>query len=416
MQENISVVGGGIIGLCSAYYLNKAGYNVTVIDRSEITDGCSFGNMGFISPSHFVPLASPGIIAEGLKYMLRSNSPFYMKPRLNLPFLQWAYRFYKNSNETIARKNGLPLSSMLQLSRSLINDLKSDLGETFSLEEKGCLMLCRNEHTLNHEKELAIAGGLLGLQVRMLDAKEVQVLEPDVEVSVKGAALFKDDCHLNPGLLMKELKAYLINKKVDFRLHNTVIGFEQNTDKVKAVITDKEKINCDQLVVATGSWLPATAKLLGIKMLLQAGKGYSFTYENVEKNIKYPAILVDARCAVSPWQNKLRIGGTMEFSGINNRVLAKRMQGIYDSVSTFYPGLAVAPPKEKIWNGLRPVTPDGIPYLGRTKKYKNVIFAGGHAMLGLSQGTGTGKIVTEIIQGKPLSIDIGAFNPGRYYR
>lgn len=413
MQENITVVGGGIIGLCSAYYLNKAGYNITVIDRADITDGCSFGNMGFISPSHFVPLASPGIIAEGLKFMLRSNSPFYMKPRLNAPFLQWAYKFYRNSNEYIAQRNALPLSSMLQLSRALVNDLKKDLGETFSLEEKGCLMMCRNEHTLKHEKDLAIAGELLGLKVQMLDAKEVQALEPEVEVSVRGAALFKDDCHLNPGLLMKELKNHLISKHVDFRLRSNVIGFERNSDRVKAVITDKETINCDQVIVATGSWLPATAKLLGIKMLLQAGKGYSFTYDNVEKNIKYPAILVDARCAVSPWQNKLRIGGTMEFSGINDNVLTKRMQGIYDSVRSFYPGLALAPPKEKIWHGLRPVTPDGIPYLGRAIKYKNVIFAGGHAMLGLSQATGTGKIVSEIVAGSDPSIDITAFNPNR---
>lgn len=414
MQGNIVVVGGGIIGLCSAYFLNKAGYEVTVIDRADLTDGCSFGNMGFISPSHFVPLASPGIISEGLKYMLRSTSPFYMKPRLNLPFLQWAYGFYKNSNETIAQRNALPLYSMLSLSRALINDLKKDLGETFSLEEKGCLMLCREEKTLKHEKELAIAGEKLGLQVEMLNPKEVQALEPNVELSVAGAALFKDDCHLNPGLLMKQLKKYLIEREVKFRLHTTVIGFEQNSNRVTAVITEKEKLSCDEIVLATGSWLPATAKMLGIKILLQAGKGYSFTYENVEKNINYPAILVDARCAVSPWQNKLRIGGTMEFSGINNNVLHKRMEGIYNSVRSFYPGLDIAPPKENVWHGLRPVTPDGIPYLGRTNKYKNVIFAGGHAMLGLSQATGTGKVVSEIIQGKPTSTDISAFNPNRY--
>jgi D-amino-acid dehydrogenase len=155
--------------------------------------------------------------------------------------------------------------------------------------------------------------------------------------------------------------------------------------------------------------------MMGIKLLLQPGKGYSHTYPHVEKNIKYPAILVDGRCAITPWGQQLRIGGTMELSGINNKVLINRMQGIYDSATDFYPGLKIDfPPADKIWNGLRPVTPDGLPYIGNTSAYKNVIIAGGHAMLGISEGTGTGKLVTEIIKHQTTSIDISAFNPQRF--
>ncbi len=155
--------------------------------------------------------------------------------------------------------------------------------------------------------------------------------------------------------------------------------------------------------------------MLGIKLLIQPGKGYSYTYDHVEKNIRYPAILVDGRCAITPWKNKLRIGGTMEFSGINNKVLINRMQGIYDSVKSFYPGLKIDfPPKDKIWTGLRPVTPDGLPYIGKSPNYKNVIIAGGHAMLGISEGSGTGKIVSDIISNKSSEIDITAFRPERF--
>ena len=154
---------------------------------------------------------------------------------------------------------------------------------------------------------------------------------------------------------------------------------------------------------------------MGIKLLLQAGKGYSYTYPFIEQNIRYPAILVDGRCAITPWRNELRIGGTMEISGINNKVLINRMKGIYDSAKDFYPGLKIEfPPANKIWNGLRPVTPDGLPYIGKVSKYDNVVFAGGHAMLGISQGTGTGKLVSEIIERKNTSIDIHAFNPDRF--
>jgi D-amino-acid dehydrogenase len=411
----ITIIGGGIIGLCSAYYLQKEGYDITVIERGDITDGCSFGNMGYMSPSHFVPLASPGIIAEGFKHMLSSNSPFYIKPRLNWDLMQWGWHFWKSSNAATVKRNAPHLNNLLQMSRALINEMRNEIGDTFNMEEKGCLMMCKQQKTLDHEFHLADDAEKFGLKVERLKKDDVQKLEPDVELNVAGAVLFKDDCHFNPGKMMVALKNNLEKKGVQFQLNTTVTGFEKANDTITAVITNKGKFDCEQLVLATGSWLPVVAKMMGIKLLLQPGKGYSHTYQYVEKNIKYPAILVDGRCAITPWGHQLRIGGTMELSGINNTVLINRMQGIYDSARDFYPGLQIDfPPAGKIWNGLRPVTPDGLPYIGKTSIYKNVIIAGGHAMLGISEGTGTGKLVTEIIKQQTTSIDISVFNPQRF--
>ena len=411
----IVIIGGGMIGLCSAYYLEKEGHTITVIDRGDITDGCSFGNMGYMSPSHFIPLASPGIIAEGIKHMLSSSSPFYIKPRLDADLIRWTYRFWKSSNARTVEKNAPHLNNILQLSRHLMNDMRGDIGNGFHMEEKGCLMLCKEQKTRDHEFLVADEAERLGLTVERLQAVEVQQLEPDVEMNIAGAVLFKDDCHFHPGKLMQALKNYLENKDVHFRLNSTVTGFEEKNRRVKSVISGKEKTDADMIVLAAGSWLPNLARSLGIKLLLQAGKGYSYTYPFVEKNIHYPAILVDGRCAVTPWGNQLRIGGTMELSGINNKVLAKRMDGIYHSVKEFYPGLQIAvPPADKIWNGLRPVTPDGLPYIGKVNDFTNLIIAGGHAMLGISQATGTGKLVSEIIGDKPTTIDISAFKPDRF--
>ncbi|MFT3980177.1 MAG: FAD-dependent oxidoreductase [Ferruginibacter sp.] len=409
------IIGGGFIGLCSAYYLQKAGQEVTVIERNDITDGCSFGNMGYMSPSHFVPLASPGIIAEGFKYMLSSSSPFYIKPRLNLDLLQWAWHFYKSSTEKKVKASAPHLNNILQLSRQLINDMRAELGDGFDMEEKGCFMLCKSEKALEHEFHLGDDAEKLGLAVERLRRAEVQALEPDVEMDVAGALLVKDDCHFHPGRLMLLLKENLQKKGIQFRLHTTVTGFERSSDRVSAVITDKEKIAGDHFVIAAGSWIPQVTKMLDIKLLLQPGKGYSYTYDHVEKNIRYPAILVDGRCAITPWGHRLRIGGTMELSGINQKVLVSRMQGIYDSAKSFYPGLQIDfPPADKIWNGLRPVTPDGLPYIGFTKHYKNVIVAGGHAMLGISEGPGTGLLVTQLIQGSKPEIDMEAFRVERF--
>lgn len=411
----VTIVGAGVIGLCSAYYLQKEGYEVTVIERGDITDGCSFGNMGYISPSHFIPLASPGIIAEGIRHMLSSSSPFYIKPRLNWDLLQWGYHFWRNCNTATVKRNAPHLNNILHLSRYLINDMRDEIGDTFEMEEIGCLMMCKQEKTLQHEFHLADDAEKFGLQVERLRRNEVQQLETDVEVDVAGAVLFKDDCHFDPGKMITALKKHLEKNGVRFQLHTTVTGFEKQNNRVTAVLTDKGKTDADELIVATGSWLPVVMRMMGIRLLLQPGKGYSHTYDHVEKNLKYPAILVDGRCAITPWKQRLRIGGTMELSGINNRVLIKRMQGIYESARNFYPGLTIDfPPPDKIWNGLRPVTPDGLPYIGRVNNFENVIVAGGHAMLGISEGTGTGKLVSEITQHKTTSVDISAFKPQRY--
>jgi D-amino-acid dehydrogenase len=411
----ITIIGGGIIGLCSAYYLQKEGYEITVIERGDITDGCSFGNMGYISPSHFIPLASPGIISQGLKWMLSPTSPFYIKPRLNLDLMQWGYHFWKSSTTKTVEKNAPHLNDILQLSRYLIDELSNDIGDVFELETKGCLMMCKQQKTLDHEFHLADEAEKLGLKVERLNKGQVQLLEPDVEVSIAGAVLFKDDCHLHPGKMMVALKNYLEKKGVHFQLHTTVTGFEKKGNNITAIITDQGKFAGDEIVLSPGSWLPVVAKMMGIKLLLQPGKGYSYTYEQLEKNIKYPSILVDGRCAMTPWGQQLRIGGTMELSGLNSKLLVKRMQGVYDSATNFYPGLKIGlPPADKIWSGLRPVTPDGLPYIDRPAGLENVVIAGGHAMLGISLGTGTGKLVTEIIQRKTASINMGAFNMDRF--
>jgi len=414
-MKNITIIGGGIIGLCSAYYLQKEGYEITIIEKGDITDGCSFGNMGYISPSHFVPLASPGIISQGLKWMLSATSPFYIKPRLSADLVQWGYHFWKSSTAKTVEKNSPHLNDILQLSRGLINELSNDMGDSFDLETKGCLMMCKQQKTLDHEFHLADEAEKFGLKVERLNKDEVQQLEPAVEMDVAGAVLFKDDCHVNPGKMMAALKIYLEKNGVQFQLNTTVTGFEKSNNRISAVITDKEKFDCGTIVLAAGSWLPVVAKMMGIKLLLQPGKGYSYTYAHVENNLTYPAILVDGRCAMTPWGHRLRIGGTMEISGINNKVLEKRMQGIYASATNFYPGLKIDIPEvDKIWNGLRPVTPDGLPYIDRANGFENVVIAGGHAMLGISLGTGTGKLVSEIIQRQTSKIDISAFKADRF--
>ena len=415
MSKQVTIIGGGIIGLCCAYYLQKEGYEVTVIDKGDITDGTSFGNAGYVSPSHFTPLASPGIVAQGLRWMLSSTSPFYIKPRLNLDLIKWLMTFWKQANAQTLQQNIPPLNDLLHLSRELTSDIKNEIGNHFHMQEVGCFMLYKSAATEKHEIELAKEAAALNIETKILNAQEVQAMEPDVQVDVRGGVLYPIDCHLHPGDFMRTLKTHLQKVGVKLQLNTTVTGFEKKGNTVTAVVTNQGKFECSQLVLASGSWLPVVSEKLGVSLLLQAGKGYSMTYENVPRNLRYPAILVDKRVAMTPMGADLRMGGTMEISGLNSPVLEKRAQAIYNGAKAYYPDLSLAMlPKEKIWYGLRPLTPDGLPYIGNHSKYTNLVIAGGHAMLGVSLAAATGKLVEELVGKKKTTIEVAAFKPERF--
>jgi D-amino-acid dehydrogenase len=413
-MSKVIVAGGGVIGLCTAYYLNKAGHEVILIDKGDLKHGTSFGNAGYISPSHFIPLASPGIVAKGLQWMLSSSSPFYIKPRLNMDLIRWALTFWKRSGKATMERNIPHLNNILHLSRELTSEIRNDLGNQFRMEEKGCFMLYKSALTEKHEIELAKEAAALNIETKVFSAKEVQVMEPAVEVNVRGGVLYPIDAHLHPGDLMKTIHDHLQQSGVQFQLETTITGFEKHGRKVTKVLTDKGDFSGDEIILATGSWLPVTSRDLGINLLLQAGKGYSMTFDAVEKNLHYPAILVDDRVAMTPMGADLRMGGTMEISGIGSPMLMKRVQAIFKAAKNYYPDLPVSfPAQDKIWHGLRPLSPDGLPYIGRHSSFDNIVMSGGHAMLGLSLAAASGKLVEEIVGGRDTSIDISAFNVER---
>ena len=412
---NVTIIGGGVIGLNCAYYLQKEGHQVTVIERGDISDGCSFGNMGYVSPSHFVPLATPGMVAKGLKWMLSSSSPFYIKPRLNMDLIRWGLTFWKSATAKKVQENTPHMNNLLQLTRHLMNDVKKDLPEPFDMTEKGCWMLWKNEKTGDHEKHLAEQANAFGLKTIMCTPQQVQEYETEVEVNVAGGVLYLDDCHVNPAKFMASLYAYLKNKGVQFWLNSEVKEFEITKGKISAIITDKALHPCNEVVLANGSWLQGASKMLGIYTPLQPGKGYSMVYDGLQKNLQYPSILVDDRTATTPIGGWLRIGGTMEMSGHSDNILPKRVSAIYNAFKKYYPAMNLPQPEiNKAWFGYRPVSPDGMPYIGRHNKFSNLVYAGGHAMLGVTAAAGTGKLVSEIIGEKKPTIELAAFNPERF--
>lgn len=411
---HVVIIGGGIIGLAGAYYLSKAGMEVSVVDKHEITDGCSFGNIGYISPSHFIPLATPGIIKQGMKWMMSASSPFYIKPRLNADLVRWGLTFRKSANKSLVERNAPHLNNLLQLSRQQMSALQSDL-EDFDLVEKGVFMLYKSAITGHHEREMAEQAELFGLKTVICSKQQVQEYEKETEVDVAGGVLYLDDCHVNPAKLMQALYRRLREMGVHFYLNAEVTDFEKTGNTVTSVVTHTQPIPADEVIIANGSWMGELSKLLGVRVLLQPGKGYSMVYDRLQHNLQYPSILVDDRVATAPIGRWLRIGGTMEMSGHSDNILPKRVQSIYDAFKKYYPKMNLPQPDtSKAWFGYRPVSPDGLPYIGRHSQYTNVTYAGGHAMMGVSCATGTGILLNEIIQHQSTSIRIEAFSPERF--
>lgn len=413
---HIHIIGGGIIGLSSAWYLRQEGFDVTVIDRSDLREGTSHGNAGMIVPSHFMPLAAPGVIAQGIRWMFSAKSPFYIKPRINLELLEWLWTFYRSCSPENVERAMPVLRDYNAWSKQLYRELAADPQFGFCFEQKGILMLFREGKTEHEEFELADQAMELGIEARKLSATEVQALEPGIKLDVRGAVHYPGDAHLYPNLLISQLTKALKEQGVQFITGASVLDLRTQNGKVTDILLDDGRVlPAEKIVMAAGSWTARLLKKVGIKMLLQDGKGYSVTLKSPEKRPGIPALLIEGKVAVTPMGDDLRIGGTLEISNLSPKVNPLRFQGIMENIPRYYPELNPwQQDLSKVWHGFRPCSPDGLPYIGFSDKYSNLLIATGHAMMGLSLGPATGKLVANLFAGKDPGLDISIFKPGRF--
>jgi D-amino-acid dehydrogenase len=414
-MSKVVIIGGGIIGLSSAYFLHQLSYDVTVMDRGNLEDNCSYGNAGYVCPSHFVPLASPGIVKQGLKWMFNSRSPFYIQPRINKDLFNWAIHFIKNSSVENVKRSAVPLRDIALISQRAYEEWDSLPGFNFSYMKKGLLDAFQTEKGEHHAQHLVKAANELGLETLLLTKNEVEKMEPNQEMDIKGAVYFKCDGHLTPNLLMKDLIKILQEKGVKFLREKEIINLNVKENTITSVSTADEEFYFDHFIISNGVWSRELAKKLKINLPMVGGRGYSFNLDNAEYNFNYPIILHEGKVAVTPMDDKVRFGGTMEITAENAPVNLNRVTGITDSVRRFFPGIKIPELQKKdIWSGYRPCSADGLPYIGNSSLYKNLTIATGHSMLGLSLGAGTGKLVSQIIHGDKPEMDISIFNPERF--
>ncbi len=432
-MSRVVVIGAGAVGLAAAREARLRGHEVVVIERgAAVRDGVSFGNAGIVVPSHFVPLAAPGVVATALRWMADPRSPLYLAPRPSPDLAAWGVRFVRAANAARAARAEPALLALNLAGRRLHEEWADALGrERVGFRASGLWMLCRTEPGLEAEARIAERARTLGLRAEIVGRDAVRAAEPEAAPDVVGAVRFPDDAQLDPGAWMYAMQEELAGDPgADLRFGLDAVALlrrrldgARGISPVEAVAVRRagdpgaplETVTCDHLVLAGGAWSVPLARDLDLRILLEPGKGYALTLPKGVPSLRTPAILVEARASASRVRDGFRIGGTMEFAGFDPVVRPQRVEGIRAAARAYFPHLddavvdGAAP-----WSGFRPVSPDGLPYLGPAPRAPNAVVAAGHAMMGFSAAPISGRLAGQWIDGEPTELDATAFDPARH--
>ncbi len=401
---HVAVIGGGAIGLASAYHLAGLGHRVVLVERDGLGSGASANNAGWLVPSMATPVAGPGTTAQIVRWLLRRDSPLYVKPSADPRFARVMLSLLRASR---AGSYAEGVASLALLARSAMRDfdaLRAD-GLDFESREGPLTQLFTDEHHLEaHAEQLEATAslGALGSSER-LDRAAVQAAVPGVSSEVVGGIRTHGNRSVDPGILMGALVAGCSARGVELRTDATA-RLDRRRGRVE-LITGSESLTAAAFVVAAGVWSNGVIRPLGERISLVAGKGYGFDLAPLPGFPKAPLYLSEAKVAVTPLTDRIRLAGTMGFGGNDLGVATRRARGILTSAQRFLPEYGIAEAAGAPFAGLRPMTPDGVPVLGRLRRHPEVVVATGHQMLGLTLAPTSGRLVAELIDSGRDSID-----------
>ncbi|MFM7168582.1 MAG: NAD(P)/FAD-dependent oxidoreductase [Planctomycetaceae bacterium] len=403
--QHTVVIGGGVIGGFTAWYLAQAGHRVTLIEQSQFGKQCSHGNCGYVSPSHVIPLARPGQVLKGLKGMLTTQTALRINPAKLTMLAPWLLKFALRCNSRAMMEAGKACHPLLQSSAALYREVFEQQNMLVDWKTDGLLFVFRDQHEFDAYAESdAWLRKHFDMPAEPFAGAALTALEPALKPGLAGAWLYRCDAHLRPGKLMSELKRIITAAGVRVLEQTAMKSFAGGNGRALAVETTGETLTADNFVVAVGAWAPLLQQSLGVKLPIQPGKGYSITMARPKLCPKYPMILEECHVAITPFEEGYRVGSTMEFSGYDTSLNRARLNYLRSGAAE-YLHEPTAEPVEEEWYGWRPMTADGIPYIDRSPRYGNVWIAAGHSMLGISMGTGTGKLVSELITGAKPHVD-----------
>ncbi|MCB2145343.1 MAG: FAD-dependent oxidoreductase [Deltaproteobacteria bacterium] len=419
MSQNISrhsdilVAGGGVIGLACAYYLARAGQSVRIIEQESMGAGASHGNCGLIFVSDLPPLCAPGAIGHELIRTLRGTSPLYIKPRPDLSLAFWLVRFAANCNRRHLNHAIKARDGILRVSGELFSELFAEEDLACDFEHRGVLMAFTDPATMQDYEKTNRLLEPFGRAATFLDRKAVRQTEPALNQRVCGGWHHPADSHLRPELLMAAWTRAAREKGVRIDEGCRLERFDIRKGKVTGALTSTGRFTADQFILATGAWTPAMGRQLGVRIPVQPGKGYSITMDRPAVCPRTPCYLVERNVVVTPWRSGYRLGGTMEFSGFDDRLNERRLNNLETSAALYLKTPLGRRVTER-WTGLRPMSVDDLPVIDRTPRLNNLYIATGHGMLGLSTATGTGRLITDMILGRQPPFDPRPFSLKRF--
>lgn len=408
---DVVVVGGGAIGACCALELARRGASVTLLERGpELAWGCSAGNAGLICPSHAAPLANPAALKEGLRWMWKPDSPFYLRPRPSV--IPWIARFVAASRPERARASAPVIRELASASLTLHAELKAEGLET-GLERRGSLNVYESPAAFAAAKREAAQAAREGLRPEVLDGAASHELEPALAVTPAGAVYYPGDAHCNPLDFVRAVGAAAAEAGATIRTRTEAIGLRRRDRRVDAVSTTAGDVVAGEVVVAAGAWTPLLARELGLFVPVEGGKGYHVDLEPGDGDPRVPIWFQESRVIATPLAGRVRLAGTLELAGLDLSIDRRRVEAILRAGRRGVRGLATRNVIE-VWRGLRPCTPDGLPIVGRPAACDNLVLATGHAMMGLTLAPVTGRLVGEIVSGAEPSHDLAPLSPGRF--
>jgi D-amino-acid dehydrogenase len=413
-MSRVVVIGGGVIGLCSAWALQRRGWQVTVITDKSPGYGASSVNAGWVIPAHSEPIPSPGLAKQSLKWMRRSDSPLYIQPRPSPGMTRWLVDFWRHCNERDYRAGVDAIAELNRKTLPLYDELRAS-GVEFEEHRDGILYVYQNPAPLDHAfKEfdymrsygIGLSGPFFG--------DDLRELEPALNDEITAGFWLDQDRSLRPDTLIAGLSTWLSDNEVDIRSGTSVTGFDIRHDRVTDVRLDKGRLETDAVLIAAGAWSPSLARFAKRRVPIQAGKGYCLDYTPSPVPVRHPMHVHDARHAITPMDGVTRLAGTMEFSGINERIRPERVNAIVKGAAATIRDWPTDPSIPTVKTGLRPISSDGLPLIGLVKGYRNLAIAAGHGMLGLTLAPATADAIADLLTTGTAPGVLFPFDPARF--
>jgi D-amino-acid dehydrogenase len=409
------IIGGGAVGLACALALVESGRQVRVIEATRVGAGASHGNCGTITPSHAPPLAAPGMVQTALRWMLQPDAPLYIKPRIDPRLWSWLWRFAGRCNmrdwETSARAK----SVLLNDSRERLEQWVRHYALKCEFVESGEDYVFRDARRF--ERELTHVAFLreLGVPVDIFEGPAYEAAEPAMKPGVAGAMRFSGDAALRPDRYVDELARAVRERGGEIVEGCALQGIDHRRGRIR-VQTSQGTFDARAVVCALGAWSPRFADAIGMPALrsaMQPGKGYSITYDSPARVPSRPLVLRERQVCVTAWESGYRLGSTMEFSGFDESLNARRLAALERGAAE-YLHEPVGPVVRERWFGWRPMSRDDIPIIGPVPGREGMWLATGHGMMGVGMSTGTGQLIADLVLGRSPVVDPAPYSPARF--